>query len=200
MKKLLAFIFLVLIFCLGFYLYKSKSSAKNLGLSFPYPKMLTASTTKEVVILSHDIHLPHPDFCNMKDESLVYERLVDFNISIHLENLGLVDTMKTVNPYIPQENFQNNEVIESPGFIDSYKVGDLSGWKIFEGAEGCGQITYFLPVSSSKTLVVTQELIPIWSTIIDQSFAEKAKKTDGYIGTSTAESIFEQILKNISFI
>ncbi|MCX6702017.1 MAG: hypothetical protein NTX96_02365 [Candidatus Zambryskibacteria bacterium] len=170
----------------------------SLGISFDYPKTLTVSATGEMITLHHEVPFTHHDYCDFKGEiDTTINTLTDFNVSFRVQNKGLVDTMKSFSPYIPPENFVNNTVVVSPGFIDSYSVGKLKGYKIFEGAEGCGQTTYYFPISNSKTLIVQEELITVFTGAIDIENMDKALAVPGVINKEKSTEIFESVLKTL---
>lgn len=206
MKKTLI-ILLIIILGIFFFLRNKKSSVVNqdistyknsaVNLSFKYPKILTASTTNGIVILHHDIPYENHGDCDMMGDEKTYPRLTDFKVTIQKINKDIVGTMKTVSPYIPQENFVNNKVVASPGFIDVYNVGTLSGYAIYEGAEGCGQTTYYFPIESNKTLVINKASIQILSGVIAKEKMEEVLAVPGVISKEKSEEIFTGILKTL---
>jgi hypothetical protein len=173
-------------------------SNSNTGVSFTYPKILSANTAADAVTLHHEVTFTHHDYCDFKgDGETNIPTLTDFNVAFHIVDKDLVATMKSESPYIPAENFVNNQVVPSPGFIDSYSVGTLSGYKIFEGAEGCGVITYYFPISSQKTLVVKKDLITVFTGAIDAENQASAEAVPGVLNkekeTQTLTSILETV-------
>ena len=130
---------------------------KNLGLgiTFNYPKYLTASTTDGVIVLHHDIAFENNGDCDMMGDENTYPRLTDFKVTIQKINKNLVSTMKAVSPYIPQENFVNDEVVVSPGFILSLiilfnKSGTSFGSNLLEKTI----LNYFTRYSDYKDFVL----------------------------------------------
>ncbi len=170
----------------------------TLGISFKYPKILTASATDGTITLFHDIPFENTGECDMTGEEIIYPRLTDFRVTMQKMNKGLVDTMKTVSPYIPQENFINNQVIESPGFIDKFSIGTLNGYVIYEGAEGCGQTTYYFPIKSDQTLVVGKASIQILSGIFSDNREQEVLAVPGAISREQSQQIFLSILQTLS--
>lgn len=209
MKK---FIFIVLIISLagGALWYLTKKDAPvidteiksyrnaNLGLYFSYPKILTASTTNSLVELHHDIPYENNGDCDMVGDEKTYERLTDFRVTMQTLNKNLVDTMKTLSPYIPEENFVNGEVVESPGFIDIYTAGNFSGFAIYEGAEGCGQVTYYFPINKSETLVIRKASIQALNTSVrSEASIQEVLSVPGVISNEESEEIFTKILQTL---
>jgi hypothetical protein len=208
MKKIIVFI-VVLALAIGSVWYiknKTKVSVdstvksyknSNLGISFTYPINLTASTTNSVVTLHHDIPYENHGDCDMVGDTKTYPRLTDFNVKIQKINKGVVDAMKTISPYIPQENFVNGEVIVSPGFIDAFKAGNLDGYAIYEGAEGCGQTTYYFPITNDETLVINKMSIQVLSGSIRVDEQAKVLAVPGVIPRDESDKIFASILNTL---
>jgi hypothetical protein len=170
----------------------------NTGISFTYPSILMRGKNKNDVILGHTVPFVHHDYCDFKGESTsTIPMLTDFQISMHVKNSPLTQTIKSESPYIPQENFVNGEIVESPGFIDSVKYKNLEGFSIFEGAEGCGHVIYYFPIASDKTLVVKRDFITIFSGAIDAEEGKKALQVPGVISKQKEQEIFDGILNSL---
>jgi len=208
MNKFLSIIIIILLVVGGLWLIKNNNKTpvdeniktyKNLGLgiSFDYPKNLTASTTDGVVVLHHDIAFENNGDCDMMGGENTYPRLTDFKVTIQKIDKNLVNTMKVVSPYIPQENFVNNEVVVSPGFIDAFEVGTLSGYAIYEGAEGCGQTTYYFPIKSDETLVINKASIQVLSGVTGKEKQDMVLAIPEVISKEKSEEIFISILKTL---
>ena len=210
MKKIF-YIFLILIIVAGFgYFFSTKEQKEikpeetnkkyynvNTGISFSYPKIFTANTVEGKVTLHHDIPYQNSGACDMAEEGNAYDKLTDFEMTVEIMNKNLTDTVKTLSPYIPQENFMNNELIPSPGFIDTYNVGGLSGFAIYEGAEGCGQTTYYFPISKDKTLIVTNASIQALSGVRSPDKINEILAVPGAISKEENTRFFEEILKSL---
>ncbi len=208
MKKIVPIILIVLIIS-GIWFYTSSKKIPvnpdissyrntNLGISFKYPKILTVKGSNSSITIHHEVPFEHHDFCDFKGEATTtIKNLTDFNVELHIVSKGLVDTMKSESPYIPEENFLNNTVVPSPGFIDPVSYGDLKGFSIFEGAEGCGHTIYYLSINSNKTLVIVNDFITIFSGAIDTENMAKAEAVPGVINKAKAEEIFNKIVMTL---
>lgn len=208
MKK--TFLFLAIVALIGgFLFFRDKTTIKKdsdiasyrnygLGISFDYPKILNVSTSDGIVVLHHDIPFENTGGCDMMGEEIIYPRLTDFRVTFQKINKGLVETMKTISPYIPQENFVDNQVVESPGFIDKFSAGTLNGYAIYEGAEGCGQTTYYFPMKDDLTLVVGKASIQILSGIFSDNREQEVLAVPGVISRQQSEQIFLSILRTLS--
>ena len=170
----------------------------NLGMSFSYPKILTLSEASGEITLHHEVSFVHRDFCDFKGEgTTTMPTLTDFNVKLHIVNKNIVDTMRAESPYIPAENFVNDNIITSPGFIDSFQSGNLKGFKIFEGAEGCGQTIYYLKVTNSKTIVIRNDLITVFTGAIDAQNEAAAEAVPNVINKQKSEVIFNSIIETL---
>ncbi len=167
------------------------------GISFAYPKNLTASTTDGVAIIRHDIPYKNAGACDMMGDEKAYDRLTDFEMKIQIINKELTETVRTLSPYIPQENYVNDKLVASPGFIDAETIGNFSGFAIYEGAEGCGQTTYYFPLAGNKTLVITNASIQALSGAIIQEKVNEVLAVPGVISREKNKEIFESIVQKL---
>ena len=167
------------------------------GISFVYPKILTVSTTDGIAILHHDIPYKNSGACDMMGAEKKYDRLTDFEMKIRIMNNILAETVKKLSSYIPQENFINDELVASPGFIDPCTIGNYSGFAIYEGAEGCGQTTYYFPVADRKTLVIANASIQALSGAISQERVNEVLAVPGVLSREKNKEIFDSIVRNI---
>jgi len=135
----------------------------------------------------------------MKGDSKTYPTLDDLNMAIKVIDNPLVKTVQTLSPYLTEENFVGDSLVISPGFIDEYKNGVLRGFSIYEGAEGCGDRKYYFPVTTTKTLVITNEQVQMLSGIIEASIRNEVLKVPGVISREENEKIFNQILSTLKF-
>lgn len=170
---------------------------KNLGISFVYPGLLTVTSKVNEVKLSHKIPFVNFGDCDMIGENKRYNDLIDLEFTFSVQNLDIVKSMKKISTYIPDENFKDGKVVISPGFIDSYNTGRYSGYKIYEGAEGCGHTIYYLKVSPEKTLVVKNKSIQVLSGIASKEEENRALNTPNVINKETNAYYFDFIMKNL---
>lgn len=209
MKKIILTIFVVLV-AVGVLWYTKNSKptkinteiktyrSSDLGISFSYPQILYASSTSEEVVLHHEVSFTHHDYCDFRGEiTSTTDKLTDFHLSFHVVNKNIIETMKNESPYIPEENFLNGEVVPSSGFIDPFEVNGMKGFKIFEGAEGCGHTVYYLAASNSKTLVMQEEWITVFSGVIDVENKNAAEAVPGVINKEKAAEILNSILQTV---
>jgi hypothetical protein len=167
------------------------------GISFTYPEYLTASTAAGMAILHHDIPYENGGACDMMGDEKKYDRLTDFEMNIRIIDRNLTETVKTISPYIPQENFANGELMASPGFIDPCTIGRFSGFAIYEGAEGCGHTRYYFRLSGDKTLVLTNASIQALSGAIVQEKVNEVLAVPGVISREKNMEVFESIVRSL---
>lgn len=209
MKKIIIPIFIIILMIGGFFYFKKSPKAEPVptlstyrnsffGVILKYPKNLTVKGSSSNINIHHEVPFEHHDYCDFKGEATTtIKTLTDLNVNIHTTSKSLVETIKAESPYIPEENFLNGNIIPSPGFIDPVDFGNLKGFSIFEGAEGCGHTIYYLTVSSNKTLVITNDLITVFSGSIDTENMAAAMAVPGVINKEEAEKIFDSLIKNM---
>ena len=208
MKKLSFVVLILIIAGAGYYFLRkdnppvggdARSQYQNpdTGISFTYPENLTASTTDGIARLHHDIPYKNAGPCDMMGDEKIYDRLTDLEMKIQIMNKGLTETVKSLSPYIPQENFVNGELVASPGFIDPCTIGNFSGFAVYEGAEGCGQTTYYFPIAGNRTLVITNASIQALSGAISQEKVNEVLAVPGVISRKNNQEIFESIVQSL---
>lgn len=215
MKKLIAaLVILVLIIIVGLWFFKRaeapvgiKGYVKEIatytseanGISFTYPTTLKTTEANGIVSVHHEVPFVHHDYCDFKGEgNTTVPIMPDFHLEMHVENLNMVATMKHESPYIPKENFVNNTVVPSPGFIDPVQLGNLKGFSIFEGAEGCGQTTYYLSLTTTRTLVAKYKLVTVFTGAIATEEKAKAEAVPGVINKEKGEAFLNNILSTVA--
>jgi hypothetical protein len=135
----------------------------------------------------------------MTEESTLYEKLTDFHLVMRIINSPLIQAVKSISPYIPEENFNGDVLKVNPGFIDSFEVGAYKGFVIYEGAEGCGVITHYFPLSATKTLVAQRAAIQaLNSGIYRPEEIQAVLAVPGAIPTSLSDQMFTEILESLT--
>ena len=168
------------------------------GLNVSYPKELTTYQQDDIVVIHHEIPYQNTGACDMEGDSVVYPMLTDFHVTMRIVNSPLVQTVKSISPYIPEENFAHDALKVNPGFIDSFEVGAFKGFVIYEGAEGCGVITHYLPIPGNKTLVVQKASIQALSGVRGQEEIQNILRVPGAIAPSVSDRIFTEILQSLT--
>jgi hypothetical protein len=208
MKKFAFFVLILVIAGLAYYFLRKETQPAGgspgkeyqdpgIGISFAYPEKLAAGTADGVAILRHDIPYKNAGPCDMMGDEIKYDRLTDFEMKIRIVDKGLTETVKTLSPYIPQENFVDGKLVASPGFIDPCAIGAFSGFAIYEGAEGCGQTTYYFPIAGNRTLVITNASIQALSGAISPEKVAEVLAVPGVISREANQKIFESIVRSL---
>ena len=169
------------------------------GFSFQYSSKLSISVSAGSVELSHQIPYKNSGECDMKGDGIIYDYLTDFRVNVFIAQGSLPQVVKQISPYIPEENFTGNTLKLNPGFIDSYQIDDLKGYSIYEGAEGCGHVIYYFPLSDSKVLVVKRNMVQQLSSAVTPEVNQDVLVTPGVINPGQADLIFNQILTTFHY-
>jgi len=165
------------------------------GFEFRYPEsLLKLTTSKRDVKIEHSVLFEHPDPCYFGD--LIREPLshvIDFSVSIRVTADGIASAMAH-NTFLVAEL---PDVIE-PGYLEGIKIGELLGYRIAHGTEGCGYYGYYFSVNRDTTLIVIRtyatKLNPITRDF--QSYLQ----LPGIISPAEADKLFNQILSTFRWL
>ncbi|MHB1316632.1 MAG: hypothetical protein ACYCZW_02110 [Minisyncoccota bacterium] len=210
-RNIAIFIFILIVALIGWFIFgkqikiptKNTPPISNLvtftnnKMSFQYPKEIKVSQQDDTVLLQHEIPYQNTGACDMEGGDILYEMLTDFNVSLRVINTPLVETVKKLSSYIPEENFNGNILKVIPGFINSFEVGAFKGFAIYEGAEGCGRITHYFPISSTTTLVIQKASIQALSGVRGQNIIQEILKVPGAISKEKSDQIFIELLNTL---
>ncbi|MFA7216437.1 MAG: hypothetical protein WC095_00425 [Candidatus Paceibacterota bacterium] len=164
---------------------------------FKYPKELSVINNGQAVSIFHNIPFENTGACDMEGEETAYPRLDDFGVQIQRFNTPLVETVKALSSYMPEENFANGKLLENSGFIDKVTIGPFSGFAIYEGVEGCGHTIYYFPTSENETLVITHDSIQTLSGVRGPEIVNEILKIPGAISKEKSNEIFNEIVSSL---
>jgi hypothetical protein len=183
-------------------------SNKDIGFEFSYPSYLQSREEEgkynegnaAKIILSHSIPYKNYGTCDMAPSAVLLNNLVDFNAVFSLYDKSVAETVKTISPYMPEENFTSSTLKASPGFIDEYSVGAYKGFAIYEGAEGCGHVIYYFPIKSDLTLVITKDFVQALSGISTLYDIPKILNIPGAISREKSDEILKKIIESLKIL
>lgn len=208
-RTIVIIVFIIATLASGWLLFKNRQNASlntaptdtltwnGAGLGFTYPKELTAYQQDDNVVLHHEIPYQNTGACDMAEEGNTYDKLTDFHLTMRIIDSPLVQTVKSISPYIPEENFDGDALKVNPGFIDSFEAGTYKGFVIYEGAEGCGVITYYFPLSSTRTLLMQRASIQALSGVRGEAEVQKILAVPGVLSKEVSYEIFVDILNSL---
>lgn len=182
-------IIVVLLVGFGVFYFTEKSSSlrysnEQYGFSFDYPKTLTLENIQNGFSLSHSIPYKHLDFCNMKDATTL-DSVTDFNL------VGEIKTGK-VEDVIKSDNFSDVTSLQN-----KVSFGQLSGYLLSMGAEGCGVDEYYFSLKDNNTLIIKN----YWVGELSEINAEKEKylALNGIILPQKNKEFLSGILNSFTF-
>lgn len=165
------------------------------SFGFEYPKIISLSQQGEKILLTHSINYQHPNPCDFKGDAPQLDKLTDFNVSLMVSNKNLKDTVDANESSDMIKNSFNGTTVElSPGVIDSFNAGSLTGYRITAGVEGCGMYTYYFSLTQDKILVVTRSFISEFLPINADS--KRYLSLPGIITPTQEEDFFNKILSS----
>jgi hypothetical protein len=143
------------------------------GFRLSYPQALTLQQQGSQLILNHSIPYKNNGGCDMHGDGGQFERLDDFNVILEI---------------VPAQN---------PSYVDgTYEAGTLKGAWAYQGAEGCGEIFYYFPLSNSRTLLVKKASIQALSGISIVWNKEEILKIPGVITAEQSDIYFRKMLES----
>ncbi len=172
-------------------------SSAQYGFEIKYPKEVVVKEDSSGVSLSHGIAYKHSDVCDMRDGGTMLNEVTDFNAKFRVFSKDVESTVKATYSS-PKDIIENGQFKLSPGFVDPYSSGKLIGHKFSIGAEGCGLNTYYFPLGSSSTLVVTQTYTPERTPLI--SDYKKYLALPGILSPEEEKTMFDQILSTFTIV
>lgn len=166
---------------------KSPSSIYNneqYGFSFDYSNTLTLENTQNGFSLSHSIPYKHLDFCNMK-EATTLDSVTDFNLVGEIKNGKIEDVIKS-------DNFSDVTALQN-----KVSFGQLSGYLLSMGVEGCGVDEYYFSLKDNNTLILKN----YWVGEFSESSAQKEKYLglNGIISPQRSREFLSGILSSFNF-
>jgi hypothetical protein len=169
---------------------------KNNWLTFRYPATLALKDQGGIVGLTHSVAYPHPNFCELRGGAKQLDAIIDFNLSFTLIDKSLKNAVRDIIPSnIINDYFKSDSVNLTPGYIDELNTGVLKGYRITNGAEGCGEYAYFFPLSPDSTLRVTRAFVSEFQPI--NANAQTYLKVPGIIPPDEEKNIFQNILLSL---
>lgn len=151
---------------------------ETLGIELAYPSTLELKDTGGKIQLSHAIPYKNTGDCDMVGDTQQFETLTDFNVFFEVTDQEPVLT-----------------VIDGP-----YTAGSLVGNFAYNGAEGCGTITYVFPLENGKFLKVTRDVVQALSGISSNWSLQEILKIPGVISKEANDTIFSGIIASVKMI
>lgn len=167
------------------------------SITLKYPDNLSVSQKNNIITLRHTIKYQNYPACDFKGDAPQSPTLTDFNTTVQLLNLTVASTAVMIDQSMG--TYTNDNVLKlNPGFIDIYNKHSYNGYVVTQGVEGCGVITYYLPISSSRTLVIQKDLIGAFSDIASSTEKQKILAIPDVISPEQSETIFDSLIQSIN--
>lgn len=174
---------------------KNVKTYRGSSFEFQYPFNLNLYSQEKTIRLTHSVPYRHTDPCDMRDGAKPLDEITDFDVSIEYFNKNLGDTARSIIPQqLIADYIKGNSFRITPGVVDEYKIGNLKGYKITNGVEGCGVYNYYIPLSTNKTLYISRSFVPEFNAINTEY--QKYLSVPGIIPPEQEENIFNSILSS----
>jgi hypothetical protein len=176
---------------------------KELKFELKYPaKLIQISKEGQRLKLLHSIPFEHSNPCDFDDTpDPPFKELTDFNVTLEILDKNLKGAVLWYEASAAEyflTRFTSDSVLQlEPGHIDTVRAGLLKGYRIFQGAEGCGRFNYYFVLDAANTLAVTRKHITELDPVIE-SYKEN-RKLPGVIVPEREEELFNSILSTFKF-
>lgn len=133
----------------------SPEISRLMGFSFKYPThIFKISSSKQNVLLASG-------YSFISNFSGLSNQKMSFNYSIEFVNYdgNLEQAVKKEMPYAVGVLFKDGKFVASQGYAENIIIASKNGFVVNEGAEGLNMQYYFLPKSTTKTLVIKLKYI-----------------------------------------
>jgi len=169
------------------------------GYELQYPEGIIAiSEIGPRIVLAHAIPLVHPDYCDFRGDAPPLRTLTDFEVSIEVVSRSLREAViANESDYLVSGFLVDDRLRIEPDFIDEVSIGSLKGYRITMGVEGCGEYTYYFPLTPRNVLVVKRTFVTEFKPIIANY--EEYLKLAGIIPPDEEERLFNSILSTFRF-
>jgi hypothetical protein len=171
-----------------------------LKIQLDYPKDIV-SFFKEgnKIFLNHSVAFEHNNPCDFKGDGLKLKELTDFKVNFELFSGNLEEAIrKNESSDFISNYLLINELKIEPGFVDEINIGNLKGYFLTQGIEGCGQYIYYFPLNSKETLIIRRSFVPEFQPIVEDY--QNNLKIPGIISPENEEKLFKQIFSTFKLI
>ena len=160
----------------------------------PDPR-LQVTHTADGLIVKHAIAHKHRNPCDFSGSKPELDSLVDFQIEFELIFTGLrAAVLKRETGPVAEAFADSNDIKTERRFIESITVGGKQGYRVFVGAEGCGQKVDYLKVGP-WTLRLTEKVIGEFNPASDGFAAYE--KVPGIISPKDTDSLLAKLLETV---
>lgn len=172
------------------------------GVTLSYPENTFSSVlpADNTITFSHSVPWEHPDACDFQGTGKQLDQLTDFAVSITAFN---EEFAAVVSKHEPADFVSSHltadkiSLTEEPGFVDGVSVGELTGFKVTSGVEGCGEYRYYFPLNETLTLFVRRAFVAEFSDVFANH--DTALRLPDILSPEQADMIFADIIASVKF-
>lgn len=168
--------------------WRTYKDTKN-GYSFRYPPNLILQKKGGKVRLYHFINFKHQDPCDMRNGPPFLNKLIDFDVTFEVVNKNVDRAIDD----LPLSDYPQSAAWKLAGTIE--------GKSIRQTIELCGNDAYIFPFKTNKSLVITDEIISLFSGFDGTSEqVAKALRHPSVIKPEMSAKIVENIFSSFKSI
>lgn len=174
-------------------------SDEEAAFSVAYPgDTLAFSRQSTAIVLQHSIAYLHPNPCDFKGDGEPLGELVDFRATFDVLEKALPDAITETegSDYIVSTYYRDGELRPSgDGAVDRAAFGALRGYQVVSGVEGCGRTAYYFRTPTGRTLVVTRQAVPEFTS--GNANTDDILSLPGVLHPDDGNALFDRIMGSI---
>lgn len=170
------------------------------GFSFSYPMQLKLSSEGQAAVLHHEVPHDHADPCDFSGGGERLKAITDAHISFEMLEKTLRDAViqEEGSDYVATQYMRGDEfILDGDSPVERVSFGDLDGYRITSGVEGCGRYTYYFLSPSGRTLVVQRRFVPEFSSVNPD--ADTLQELPGILHPEQEEMLFTRMMSTVAF-
>jgi hypothetical protein len=170
------------------------------GFSVDYPgDTLAASRQDTALVLTHSIAYLHPNPCDFRGDGGSLGDLTDFRVTFDVLEKGLTDAITDTegSDYVVSTYFPSGSLRAPDETVGRASFGGLSGYRVTSGVEGCGRTAYYFTTPTGRTLVVTRQSVPEFTS--GNANTDDILDLPGVLRPEDGTALFERIMGTVRF-
>jgi len=166
------------------------------GFEFKYPSKVALENTEKGFSLTHSVPFYHADPCNLKDGGYI-NKITDFEVVGTVENGDVNEVLRAAKYYGVDFDSSGKPILKDNYNPKEFKIGNLTGYLVTMGAEGCGVDVYYLSLKNNTTLILRNSWVGEFSA--GSGDLGQFDNLDGIILPNKRLEYFNQILSSFKF-
>ncbi len=152
-------------------------------------------------VLTHAISFSHTDPCDLQNGATI-PLLTDYTVRLSaMPKTQLAEYLtKQRGPEFVKENFSKDWFLSNKEEVQEVIVGSHKAARLEMGAEGCGLVTYIVPLSATQVVIAEQPFGNITSQLFGGDETKQARQLPDVILAEDVTKVTERILASLTTV